>query len=147
MIDWGHDNYSHDVLKVVSRTSTGAATISSSSFVPVTPSRVMDTRIGTGGVAVGKIGNGVNDAKTPFFSSLLTLFASSSTLICCAIPALLVALGAGAVLSTFVSIFPGIVWVSQHKIEVFAFAGVMGNGVNVLRKPLCNISTLASQAF
>jgi hypothetical protein len=63
--------------------------------------------------------------KGNFLTSLVTLFASSSTLLCCAIPALLVALGAGAVLSTFVSIFPGIVWVSQHKIEVFAFAGVM----------------------
>ncbi len=59
------------------------------------------------------------------FTSVLTLFASSSTLICCAIPALLVALGAGATLSTFISIFPKIVWVSEHKSEVFIFAGVM----------------------
>ena len=34
--------------------------------------------------------DGLHDVKTPFFSSLLTLFASSSTLICCALPALLV---------------------------------------------------------
>ena len=58
-------------------------------------------------------------------TSLLTLFTSSSTLICCAIPALLVALGAGATLSTFISIFPKIVWISEHKIEVFIFAGTM----------------------
>lgn len=63
--------------------------------------------------------------KGTFLASLVTLFASSSTLICCAIPALLVALGAGATLSTFISIFPKIVWISERKIEVFIFAGVM----------------------
>ncbi len=59
------------------------------------------------------------------FTSILTLFASSSTLLCCAIPALLVALGAGATLSTFISVFPKIVWVSEHKVEVSIFAGLM----------------------
>jgi len=63
--------------------------------------------------------------KGTFLASLVTLFASSSTLICCAIPALLVTLGAGATLSSFISIFPKIVWISEHKIEVFTFAGVM----------------------
>ena len=63
--------------------------------------------------------------KSNFWASLVTLFASSSTLICCAIPALLVTLGAGATLSTFISIFPKIVWISERKIEVFTFAGVM----------------------
>ena len=63
--------------------------------------------------------------KSNLLTSIATLFASSSTLICCAIPALLVALGAGATLSTIISICPKIVWVSEHKIEVFTFAGVM----------------------
>ena len=63
--------------------------------------------------------------KGTFLASLVTLFANSSTLICCAIPALLVTLGAGATLSSFISIFPKIVWISEHKIEVFTFAGVM----------------------
>ena len=63
--------------------------------------------------------------KSNFWARLVTLFASSSTLICCAIPALLVTLGAGATLSSFISIFPKIVWISEHKIEVFTFAGVM----------------------
>jgi len=63
--------------------------------------------------------------KSNLISSVLTLFTSSSTLICCAIPALLVALGAGATLSTLISIFPKIVWISEHKLEVFSFAGVM----------------------
>lgn len=63
--------------------------------------------------------------KSDLLTSVATLFASSSTLICCAIPALLVALGAGATLSTFISIFPKIVWISEHKVEVFIFAGIM----------------------
>ena len=63
--------------------------------------------------------------KSNLLTSIATLFASSSTLVCCAIPALLVALVAGAPLSTFISIFPKIVWISEHKVEVFIFAGVM----------------------
>jgi len=55
----------------------------------------------------------------------LALFASSGTLICCALPALLVALGAGAALSSLVSAVPGLVWVSEYKAEVFVFAGLM----------------------
>ena len=55
----------------------------------------------------------------------ITLATSASTLICCALPALLVALGAGAVLASAVSVFPQLVWISEHKIEVFVLAGVM----------------------
>ena len=55
----------------------------------------------------------------------VTLATSASTLVCCALPALLVALGAGAVLASAVSVFPQLVWISEHKIEVFVLAGVM----------------------
>ena len=44
----------------------------------------------------------------------VTLATGASTLLCCALPALLVALGAGAVLATAVSVFPQLVWVSEH---------------------------------
>ena len=54
----------------------------------------------------------------------MSLFAASSTLVCCAIPAVLVALGAGAALSSLVSVFPQVVWLSEHKEGLFAFAGV-----------------------
>lgn len=54
-----------------------------------------------------------------------SLFTSSGTLICCALPALLVALGAGAALSTLISVVPGLVWVSDYKEAVFIVAGVM----------------------
>ena len=68
-----------------------------------------------------------------FWSSLLSLFASSSTLICCALPALLVALGAGAALSTLVSAVPQLVWVSENKETVFVFAGLMLSASGVLQ--------------
>lgn len=57
--------------------------------------------------------------------SWLTLLTSASTLVCCALPALLVAAGAGAALSVLVSTVPQIVWLSEHKIALFAIGGVM----------------------
>ena len=57
--------------------------------------------------------------------AFFSLFTSTGTLICCALPAMLVALGAGATLSTLISAVPGLVWVSEYKDEVFVFAGVM----------------------
>lgn len=59
------------------------------------------------------------------FISILTLFSSFSTLLCCALPALFVALGAGAVMAGVVSTVPQIVLVSHHKPAVFIFAGTM----------------------
>lgn len=55
----------------------------------------------------------------------LTLFGSLSTLICCALPSLLVSLGLGAVMAGLASNVPGLIWVSEHKTGVFVFAGVM----------------------
>jgi hypothetical protein len=55
----------------------------------------------------------------------LSLFTSGSTLICCALPALLVTLGAGAVLSSTIAVFPQLVWLSEHKLMVFLIAGCM----------------------
>ncbi len=54
-----------------------------------------------------------------------SIFTSTSTLLCCALPALLVALGAGATLATLVGVVPQLVWVSEHKTGVFIAAGVM----------------------
>jgi hypothetical protein len=59
------------------------------------------------------------------FAAVISLFTSSGTLICCALPALLVALGAGAVLSSLVSAVPALVVLSEYKEAVFIFAGVM----------------------
>jgi len=77
--------------------------------------------------------DGITESRGSLWSSLASLFASSSTLVCCAIPALLVALGAGAALSSLVSIFPQVVWLSEHKEELFGFAGLMMIGSGALQ--------------
>ena len=69
--------------------------------------------------------DGLKESRSSWWSSVASLFASSSTLICCALPALLVALGAGAALSSLVSVFPQLVWLSEHKVGLFVFAGAM----------------------
>jgi len=55
----------------------------------------------------------------------LSLFTSVGTLLCCALPALLVTIGAGAVLAGLVSTVPQLVALSTYKIELFAVAGVL----------------------
>jgi hypothetical protein len=69
--------------------------------------------------------DGLTEVRGGFWASAVSLFASSSTLVCCAIPALLVALGAGAALSSLIAVFPQVVWLSEHKVALFAFAGTM----------------------
>ncbi len=54
-----------------------------------------------------------------------TLLASSATLVCCVLPAVLVSLGAGAALVGLVAAFPQLVWLSEHKGWVFGIAGVL----------------------
>jgi hypothetical protein len=55
----------------------------------------------------------------------LALFASASTLICCALPALLVTIGAGAVMAGLASNVPGLVFLSQHKGWVFTASALL----------------------
>ncbi len=69
--------------------------------------------------------DGSSDVKAPYISSLVSLFASSSTLICCALPALLVSLGAGAALASLVAVFPQIVWISEHKEAIFLISSAL----------------------
>jgi hypothetical protein len=57
------------------------------------------------------------------WSAFASLLLSSSTLLCCALPALLVAIGAGAVLAGLVSAVPQLIWLSAHKALVFGVAG------------------------
>ena len=63
----------------------------------------------------------INDKTANVFS----LFASSSTLICCALPALFVALGAGAAFASLVSVFPFLIVLSKYKISITVFAFIM----------------------
>lgn len=55
----------------------------------------------------------------------LSLFTSVGTLLCCALPALLVTLGMGAALAGLVGTAPWITAVSDYKEIVFAIAGVL----------------------
>jgi hypothetical protein len=71
------------------------------------------------------LNDGLRQGAWSAWSSWVALLASSGTLICCALPALLVALGAGAVLSSLVAAVPGLVWISEYKEVVFGFAGLM----------------------
>ena len=52
----------------------------------------------------------------------LSLLFCSGTLVCCALPAFLVLLGAGSVMATLLSWFPGLVLLSQQKAVVFGLA-------------------------
>jgi hypothetical protein len=78
------------------------------------------------------------------------LLASSATLVCCVLPAVLVSLGAGAVLAGLVSSFPQLVWLSEHKLGVFALAGVLlvASGIMIWRARSlpCPVEPVAARA-
>jgi hypothetical protein len=58
-------------------------------------------------------------------SAWLSLATSGGTLVCCALPALFVALGAGAVLAGIVRNVPGITLFSEYKVAMFIMAAIM----------------------
>ena len=57
--------------------------------------------------------------------SWLTLFASTATLICCALPILFVMLGLGTAVAAVTSTAPFLTTLALHKIWVFAGSGLM----------------------
>jgi hypothetical protein len=57
--------------------------------------------------------------------ALGALLASSATLVCCVLPAALVAIGAGAALAGLVTAVPQLIWLSEHKRLVFGIAGAL----------------------
>ncbi len=59
------------------------------------------------------------------FVSIASLFTSVSTLLCCALPSLLVALGMGAVVAGMVSDFPALIALSKYKEWLFLGAGIL----------------------
>lgn len=52
---------------------------------------------------------------------IITLLVSSSTLICCALPAVFVLLGAGATFASLVNTFPELIIISHYKIQISIF--------------------------
>jgi mercuric ion transport protein len=55
----------------------------------------------------------------------LSLFSSFSTLICCALPSVLVLLGMGTTVASLLSAAPWLVSLSRHKIWIFSIAGTL----------------------
>ena len=51
-------------------------------------------------------------------ANLISLFASSSTLICCALPSVFIVIGAGATFASIISIFPFLVVISKYKVSI-----------------------------
>lgn len=58
-------------------------------------------------------------------SSVLALFTSTGTLICCALPAAVAAVAGGAAVTSMISTFPWLVPLSANKEWLFLAAGIM----------------------
>ena len=71
----------------------------------------------------------LRETTAPF----LALFASASTLVCCALPAFLVTVGAGALMVGLTSTIPGYIWLTAHKGELFILSGVLLAGAGIAR--------------
>ena|SRR5947209_3978912 len=68
------------------------------------------------------------ERRTSGVLSYLSLFTSFGTLLCCALPSLLVLVGLGATVASFLSAVPWLVALSRHKVWVFTVAGVLIGG-------------------
>ena len=79
-----------------------------------------------------------------------TLLASTTTLLCCVLPAVMVSVGAGAALVGLVSAFPQLVWLSAHKLLLFIVAGVLLAGSGAMlwhaRRLPCPVDPVAARS-
>ena len=57
--------------------------------------------------------------------SILTLFTSSGTLLCCVLPAIVASISGGTAVVAMLSIFPWLIPLSKNKDLIFAGAGVL----------------------
>jgi mercuric ion transport protein len=69
--------------------------------------------------------NTVATSKRSALLNYFSLFTSLSTLLCCALPSLLVLFGLGASVASMLSFMPWLVTLSRHKQWTFAVAGVL----------------------
>lgn len=77
--------------------------------------------------------------------SILALFCSTGTLICCVLPAVVATLAGGAAVGAMLTMFPWLIPLSQDKLWIFVGAGILIviNGFLVLRphgKLACTIT-------
>jgi mercuric ion transport protein len=64
-------------------------------------------------------------SKSARVISLLSLFSSAGTLVCCALPALLITLGMGLTLASLTSTAPWLFALSRYKAYLFIAAGFL----------------------
>lgn len=57
--------------------------------------------------------------------TVFTLFTTTGTLLCCALPIIFVTLGMGATVVAMTSTFPFLITLTKYKIWLFAFSGLM----------------------
>ncbi len=63
----------------------------------------------------------IKESLLPFFG----LFTSISTILCCALPIILVTLGMGAVFASLTASFPFITWLAERSLYLFAIAEIL----------------------
>tara|TARA_Y100000389_G_C17405898_1_gene488027 strand:+ start:1027 stop:1401 length:375 start_codon:yes stop_codon:yes gene_type:complete len=63
----------------------------------------------------------IKESLLPFFG----LFTSISTILCCALPIILVTLGMGAVFASLNANFPFITWLAKRSIYLFTIATIL----------------------
>ena len=66
-----------------------------------------------------------NISSSPASLKWLTLFVSSGTLLCCALPILLVSLGFGAVVASLNYNIPGLIFLAEHKLWTLALSAIL----------------------
>lgn len=64
-------------------------------------------------------------ARPAALLNYFSLFSSFSTLICCALPSVLVLLGMGTAVASLLSAAPWLVSLSRHKVWTFSIAGAL----------------------
>jgi mercuric ion transport protein len=64
-------------------------------------------------------------ARRAALLNYFSLFSSFSTLICCALPSVLVLLGMGTAVASLLSAAPWLVSLSRHKVWTFSIAGTL----------------------
>jgi mercuric ion transport protein len=64
-------------------------------------------------------------ARRAALLNYFSLFGSFSTLICCALPSVLVLLGMGTAVASLLSAAPWLVTLSRHKVWTFSIAGAL----------------------
>jgi hypothetical protein len=82
--------------------------------------------------------------------AFVALLASSGTLVCCVLPAVMVALGAGATLAGLIGAVPQLIWLSERKSWVFGIAAatlaIAGGALYFGRRLACPADPRLAQA-